>query len=1419
MINDDKDIIKLVIDAENLATDDLIEITQDIRVLGDEAEETNKDLSKLKIDKSVIDSYKLARSETLQLREELSKSEVAYVNLKKEVKANKNATDAQREAVSRSNLELKAQRQQLRSQESAYNKVSAQAKQLGVDSKNVAEIQGIITAEIKSTTASISGLNTAYAGNIKKLKEKVIAEKKARVVEKDKLQAIEKAVALIHEEALVIDKQINKQRELAAETKRVTAQLKKYEIALVKLNAERDAGKISAGNAIRREKALREQYKLTEKQVLTSRNAIKADGAVKKSGVKNTDLLTQSTRRLAQAYTLLIAAQGATRAIATSITNYGDLEVAITKVEKTTGEARSRLNELTEQIVELSTDVTPTATNELLRMAEVAGQLGITGTDNLLKMVAAADALEVSTNLAGDEAATLLTRILGMTGEGIPKIDALASSVVSLGNNFAVAEDEILTMTKEVVNGTQSLNIGSAAAAAYGTVLKEMGQTGERARSSMFKLSQAIKSGVEDGGDDLERLIQYTGQTADELEKNLGERPEAVLTALINGFAKARDNGENLSDILGAMGINGIEASSTLEALVNGSDRLNEALGTSNKAFIEQNAHFKEAAKAYSTQEAAIGKLTNRFTDLTVKIGEAFSDETDAAIRGANAAIEDSGETVVEFMNLVGELGEALLEVGGSFDNFGAIFTGAASDISILDFAIMSVRQSFNTLQIAVNAVILGVQTFVLASAEMVNFFNENTISDEWFTNFRQGMKETAEDITRDMEDMNNANADFYKESSASYRDLGDIVKKYGSIIGELSVEEQKQIAIILKRGTYLESDNKLYRQLTATIVAKNREIEQGNIVDKIQLEQNEKSATLAAERLKAITTETDVKTGSIIANRKYTISQEEANKRIAEHKDLLDKGFSTLEQYNFAVNSITVNTEKHTKVVETSSKTLADAQVVTESFTVASKRLFESYDDGTITAIELQKSYDSLVSSYDSIALATGTNSDATQLMTERMGNLNKVIDKTQLDITAYETALGKAGITAQESATITAKLGAEEAKLSALRQEKTVLMEQEALTYPELIVLQKKYSDELAELTSRFIAGTIAKGEYAAKSGELKQALAEIQTTLGDNTSTVEVNTQVTKKAVGVTKAQTEALARNSAELQKNANHAGVSAAYTGRWLALNKQLNEELDYTSLSYEELSAELNTVNREMQDFNLATASATHDLIGILRPLDDMTRKIQARKVAVIEETQALNNWINRVNAGSVSMEELAGMARRADGYFTELSGNQLDPLLAAISEAESRFRSLDATINASISDVQDRLDTALGNFEDIRERAFQREVAELEALLQEARAYGNNTQVAELQAAIAKLKKAQDLEFKDEFSKKNSTTYDKTTTAKDTSFGSNHRKVVETRLTSPSGTTRSVFVDDDGESLDNMLNSLTELGEINTGG
>lgn len=259
------------------------------------------------------------------------------------------------------------------------------------------------------------------------------------------------------------------------------------------------------------------------------------------------------------------------------------------------------------------------------------------------------------------------------------------------------------------------------------------------------------------GGDSLERLTKITGLTAKQIEQDLGDAPEKVLVKFLEGLQKVKAEGGLVSDALKSMGIDGTEATGVLSVLADGTDRLKVALELSNKAYAAGDYHMKEAIKAYADQESAIGRLQNKFHGLTSEIGQAFSGETDAAIRAAGAALDAVDQEVIKLLEHLPEIGKGFVELLGDVDNF---IAGTSNSFETLDLTMGIFANGLNAIGVSVNSMTLELskldttQKTILAIASKIMGIEYVTAKQVEDSKLRS--KEIQESITRDLDDITN---------------------------------------------------------------------------------------------------------------------------------------------------------------------------------------------------------------------------------------------------------------------------------------------------------------------------------------------------------------------------------------------------------------------------------------------------------------------------------------------------------------------------------------------------------------------------------------------------------------------------------------------------------------------------------------
>ncbi len=145
-----------------------------------------------------------------------------------------------------------------------------------------------------------------------------------------------------------------------------------------------------------------------------------------------------------------------------------DFEDAFAGVRKTVDASEAEFATLRQGIRDLAKEL-PLTNAELAGIAEAAGQLGIEKAA-ILDFTKVMAQLGLSTNLAGEEAATTFARFANITGMDTRFFSNLGSVIVDLGNNMATTEQEIAELALRLsgagtVAGLTEANILALAAA------------------------------------------------------------------------------------------------------------------------------------------------------------------------------------------------------------------------------------------------------------------------------------------------------------------------------------------------------------------------------------------------------------------------------------------------------------------------------------------------------------------------------------------------------------------------------------------------------------------------------------------------------------------------------------------------------------------------------------------------------------------------------------------------------------------------------------------------------------------------------------------------------------------------------------------------------------------------------------------
>lgn len=383
---------------------------------------------------------------------------------------------------------------------------------------------------------------------------------------------------------------------------------------------------------------------------------------------------------------------------------FADYEKALVGVGKTTDINGKQLQDFGKKFQDMAARI-PVATNELLGIAQAAGQLGVKGEKDLLKFTETVAKLGVATDLSGEEAAVALTRILTVTGEGVGAIDKFGSVIVQLGNNFAATESEIVRVATEVSRSTAVFGVNAAEAAALSAALKSLGVQAELGGSAVGRAYRAIDSAIRNGGVALKNLESITGMTGAALKKTFAEDSTAVFQKFIEGLGKISKDGGDTTAALGAFKLKGEEILKVLPVLAQNSELLGKALGMANKEMKNGTALNDEAAKAFATLSADGQRLQNVFTTLSSGVGEKLAPEISKLLKGLTSLIDSINKMDSNVVGLI-----------ATFIKWGAIITASLTAVISSGLAYVSLTNILAGLRVAFTVGRLAIVGFTAAA-------------------------------------------------------------------------------------------------------------------------------------------------------------------------------------------------------------------------------------------------------------------------------------------------------------------------------------------------------------------------------------------------------------------------------------------------------------------------------------------------------------------------------------------------------------------------------------------------------------------------------------------------------------------------------------------------------------------------------
>lgn len=571
----------------------------------------------------------------------------------------------------------------------------------------------------------MDALTTSFDKNMKSIGEaqkqrnllqKLIDNENKKLAEQKKvMEGIDDAVM---NNEISTDKWVTAHKEMQIEIDKTVSNLNKYNQQLNDIPADNFVGKLN----------------LIKENLANNESKLKEWGeAIEKAGQKLTTSLTLP----------IVAGFGAS---VTAATNW---ESAMNGVRKTTDMNDDEMKELGTNIKSMALQTTYSST-ELANLAQIAGQLGVRGTDGITKFISVVSDLGISTDLSAEDAATALARIFNITeGGNLDNLEKIGSVIVHLGNNMATTEPEIVAMANRMASAGHTAGLTTKDIFALSSALTSVGITAEAGGSTvgqtLTKIEKAFAEWTVSGEGDMLRIAEISNMSAEEFANAWKNEPIKAFEAFVTGLGNLDDESENVTLILDELGMAGIRESNMLKALaaaqaegVDTTQLFSKALELADEAYKginadgeefnalqkEANVRKEESATKFSNLKEAVFQLGQAFGEILRPAVVSFVESITNFLKQLSQMDDGTKTFIITMLGLVAAIGPVLTAVGQLMQFW--------SNLSIVS----------KTLDITNGALLLSIGKWVAIGAAVVAAIYLIVKAIQWLRDHSEQLKE-----------------------------------------------------------------------------------------------------------------------------------------------------------------------------------------------------------------------------------------------------------------------------------------------------------------------------------------------------------------------------------------------------------------------------------------------------------------------------------------------------------------------------------------------------------------------------------------------------------------------------------------------------------------------------------------------------
>lgn len=322
---------------------------------------------------------------------------------------------------------------------------------------------------------------------------------------------------------------------------------------------------------------------------------------------------------------------GLTMAGRQAVQAYAEMEAEMANVRKYTGMTAEEVEHLNEAFKGMDTR---TAREDLNKLAQEAGRLGLQTEEDVLGFVKAADVINVALDDLGEGATLTLSKLTDIFGDkqrlGVEQSLLSVGSVINeLSQNCTASAPYLANFAQRLAGVGKQANMTIPEIMGFAAVLDSQGQAVEMSATA---LSQLIMKVFQDPA----KIAKATGMELTKFNAILKKDTNEALIMLLEQLNKLGDISV-LAPVFADMGTDGARASGVIAALAGNVEEVKKQQLEANQAYKEGTSVTKEFNVQNNTVQAQLDKAKKGFNEMAVELGQKLAPAMKYAITGTSA--------------------------------------------------------------------------------------------------------------------------------------------------------------------------------------------------------------------------------------------------------------------------------------------------------------------------------------------------------------------------------------------------------------------------------------------------------------------------------------------------------------------------------------------------------------------------------------------------------------------------------------------------------------------------------------------------------------------------------------------------------------------------------------------------------------